>query len=423
MTTRQAQSVNFPAATAIAAGSERPAATCYEQSFAVRYAFPVVFTRELFAVDNPVLADTLSRLEQHKRHRIIVFVDAGVVAVQHDLPQAIERYCTHFARQVELVCSPICIEGGEFIKRDWEALAPVRDALEAYRIDRHSFVLAVGGGALLDAVGLVAATAHRGIRHIRVPTTVLAQDDSGVGVKNGINQYAQKNYLGTFAPPFAVLNDSRFIDSLPAREKVAGMAEAVKVALIRDAGFFTWLESHADALSEFDPASLDWLIQRCAQLHMRQIGLGGDPFELGSARPLDFGHWAAHRLETLTAHRLNHGEAVAIGMLLDCRYSVLAGHLDAGDELRVLTLLRRLGLPVWDDALDTRDPDGQRAVLQGLTDFREHLGGELTITLLESLGTGLEVHEMDVHRVDAAIDWMRDQACRQPARFDRVVGA
>ena len=118
-----------------------------------------------------------------------------------------------------------------------------------HHIDRHSFVIVVGGGAVLDAVGLVAATTHRGVRLIRVPTTVLSQNDSGVGVKNGVNLQGVKNFIGTFAPPFAVLNDSDLIKDLPPREKIAGLAEAVKVALIRDGVFFSWLETHADDLN------------------------------------------------------------------------------------------------------------------------------------------------------------------------------
>src|SRR5262249_48180532 len=153
---------------------------------------------------------------------------------------------------------------------------------------------------VLDAVGLVAATSHRGIRLIRVPTTVLAQNDSGVGVKNAVNLKGSKNFIGTFAPPFAVLNDLALIGNLPAREKIAGMAEAVKVALIRDAAFFQWLEQNIDALSLFERPAMAYMIRRCAEIHMRQIAEGGDPFESGSARPLDFGHWSAHKLESLT---------------------------------------------------------------------------------------------------------------------------
>ena len=144
-------------------------------------------------------------------------------------------------------------------------------------------------------------------------------------MKNAINAFGFKNLLGTFAPPFAVINDFAFLDILPEREKRGGMAEAVKVALIRDADFFAWLEREADALARFQPNALDTLVQRCARRHMHQIAHGGDPFETGSARPLDYGHWSAHKLEGLTRHALRHGEAVAIGVALDARYSVLAG--------------------------------------------------------------------------------------------------
>jgi 3-dehydroquinate synthase len=129
----------------------------------------------------------------------------------------------------------------------------------------------IGGGAVLDAVGFATATFHRGVRHVRCPSTVLAQNDSGVGVKNGVNSFGLKNLLGVFAPPFAVINDSAFIDALPARDKRCGMAEAVKVALIRDREFFVWLERTADALARFEPNALDILIQHCAKLHMNQI--------------------------------------------------------------------------------------------------------------------------------------------------------
>ena len=383
------------------------------QRFSVPYEFPVVFTDDLFAPDNPVLRDALARLEPAKRHRLLVFVDAGVLQAMPGLTAAIRTYCEAHAATLELLGEPLVVTGGEAIKAGWESLAPLRDALEAHALDRHSYVVAIGGGAVLDAVGLLAATAHRGIRHVRVPSTVLAQNDSGVGVKNGVNQYGQKNYLGTFAPPFAVLNDATFLDVLPPRERRAGMAEAVKVALIRDARFFARLERDACALARFERAPLARLVRRCAELHMHQIGRGGDPFELGSARPLDFGHWAAHRLETLSDHAVRHGEAVAIGIELDTRYSVLAGLLDAPSAARVRALLRTLGLALWHPALDARGAGGRRAVLDGLADFQTHLGGRLTITLLAGIGQGVEVHEMDHGLLDRALDAMRAAATVQ----------
>jgi 3-dehydroquinate synthase len=243
-----------------------------------------------------------------------------------------------------------------------------------------------------------------------VPTTVLSQNDSGVGVKNGVNLYGQKNFVGTFAPPFAVLNDLNFVEVLPAREKIAGMAEAVKVALIRDGAFFGWLERNADRLVLFERDAMAYMIRRCAELHMHQIGQGGDPFETGSARPLDFGHWAAHRLETLTHYHLRHGEAVAIGIALDTRYSVLAEMLDPGAEERVRFVLDHLGFRLWHPALEQRTPEGRHSVLDGLRDFREHLGGELTVTLLSAIGRGVEVHAIDEALVLAAIADLKAQA-------------
>lgn len=379
------------------------------QEFSVPYRFPVCFSRALFHPDNPLLQQTMSRLEPGKRHRFVVFVDEGLTQAQPGLISAIERYAAANADTLELLCEPITMPGGEAIKSDMHFVEKMQSIIVDHHVDRHSYVVGIGGGALLDAVGLVAATSHRGIRHIRIPSTVLSQNDSGVGVKNGVNLFGQKNYLGTFNPPFAVLNDYDFIEILPARDKIAGMAEAVKVALIRDPEFYSWLEQNADALATFSPAAMQYMIRRCAELHMTQIGQGGDPFEAGSARPLDFGHWSAHRLETLTRYHLRHGEAVAIGIALDARYSVLAGLLDTGNEERVCFLLEHFGFKLWHPALDMTNRQGTLDVMQGLADFREHLGGELTITLLSALGKGIEVHEMNAEHVADAIEWLKSR--------------
>lgn len=380
--------------------------TSYLQRFTVNFEYPVVFTRGVFRSDNPALVTTIARLEPHHRHRCLVFVDEGLLAVRPSLCEEIRAYFTHHRDRLELVAPPLTVPGGEKIKNDLFHIEWMMGLVFDHRLDRHSFILAVGGGAVLDAVGLVAATSHRGIRLVRVPTTVLAQNDSGVGVKNAVNLRGSKNFVGTFAPPFAVLNDFDFIELLPPRDKIAGMAEAVKVALIRDREFFLWLERNGAALATFEPGAMRYMIRRCAELHMQQIALGGDPFETGSARPLDFGHWAAHKLESLTRHHLRHGEAVAIGIALDTRYSVLAGLLVPGAEERVCALLELLGFRLWNPALTARLPDGTLALLDGLREFREHLGGELTITLLAELGRGVEVHAMDTKLVEDAIAWL-----------------
>lgn len=393
---------------AIDAGSG--ASAVHLQRFSVAYDYPVVFTEGLFRPGNPILARTLARLEPDRRHRCLVFVDAGLLDLRPGLADEIRRYAQAHARTIELVAPPLTVPGGERIKNDLFHVEWMMGLVYDHRLDRHSFILAVGGGAVLDAVGLVAATSHRGIRLVRVPTTVLAQNDSGVGVKNAVNLRGSKNFVGTFAPPFAVLNDLDFIDLLPERDKIAGMAEAVKVALIRDADFFHWLERNALALAAFERPAMARMIRRCAELHLHQIAHGGDPFETGSARPLDFGHWAAHKLESLTRHHLRHGEAVAIGIALDTRYSVLAGLLEPGAEERVCALLELLGFRLWNPALEARTAAGELALLEGLREFREHLGGELTVTLLEGLGRGVEVHALDAALIGRAIAWLRERA-------------
>ena len=384
----------------------RTAGAVHWQRFAVPFEYPVHFTERVFDPDNPVLAETVSRLEPNRRHRCLVVVDDGLLAARPGLCDEIAAYAKAHDGTIDLVTAPIPVPGGEQIKSELYFVEQMQKTLFDHHIDRHSYVIAVGGGAMLDAVGLVAATTHRGIRHIRIPTTVLAQNDSGVGVKNGVNLRGVKNFVGAFAPPFAVINDIDFLRTLDPRDKIAGMAEAVKVALIRDGEFFVWLERQADDLAVFERPAMARMIRRCAELHMHQIAHGGDPFEMGSARPLDYGHWAAHKLETLTRHHLRHGEAVAIGMALDARYSVLAGHLAEGAEERICFLLEHLGFRLWHPALGNKTTEGRPAVLVGLQEFREHLGGELTITLLSDIGIGVEVHEMDEALVLEAVSWL-----------------
>jgi 3-dehydroquinate synthase len=395
---------DMPGLTSLApSATERPCVI--RQRFAVAYDYSVAFTRGCFEADNGTLAKIMAATME-PRPRCIVLVDLGVLDGRPNLVTEIGKYFAHRADLPHLAMSPLVLPGGETIKNDAALIGRLHDAIFDNGIDRHSYVVAVGGGAFLDAVGLAASTAHRGVRLIRVPTTVLAQNDSGVGVKSAINRNGAKNQIGTFAPPWAVVNDSDFLETLPERDRIAGMAEAVKVALIRDADFFVWLERNADALAVFRREAMEFMIRRCAELHLHQIAHGGDPFEQGSARPLDFGHWAAHKLETITRNHLRHGEAVAIGIALDTCYAVLAGLLPAGTETRVAVLLEHLGFRLWHPALARLDGTGRLVVLAGLEEFREHLGGRLTITLLEEIGRGVEVNAMDETLVARAIGWL-----------------
>jgi 3-dehydroquinate synthase len=387
----------------------------FHQQFSVTFETPIVFSRNAFSVENTLVRDVLARREAAKRHRLAIFVDEGVGAAWPEIHGTIRSYAASHQASMEIVGDIVNVPGGERCKSGDSHVEEILRALHDRRIDRHSFAIAVGGGAVLDLVGYAAAIFHRGVRHVRFPTTVLAQGDSGIGVKNAVNAFHQKNLTGTFAPPWAVINDGAFIDRLPPSGKRDGMSEAVKVALIRDRTFFEWIENNAESLAVFDPKRLDELIERSAVLHMRQIAQGGDPFETGSSRPLDFGHWSAHKLEMLTGHAVSHGHAVAIGIALDARYSVLAGLLPAGEEDRVSRTLCALGFDLWHQGLRERGPSGRLAITDGLREFQEHLGGELTVTLLRGMGDGVDVHAMDHSLIEQAVNWL-DQRHRQEKR-------
>lgn len=377
-----------------------------QQSFTVQYNYNVFFTSGLFATENTLFNDFLTNLYPAVAIKKILFViDEGVVNAHTNLTEAIKNYfSTH--NQTQLVQDIIIIPGGEAVKNDTQYLDKVLEAINTYGIDRHSFVAAIGGGAVLDMVGYAATIAHRGIKHIRIPTTVLSQNDSGVGVKNGINYFNKKNFLGTFSPPVAVFNDELFLNTLSDRDWRSGIAEAIKVALIKDLEFFEWLETNAKALANRDLKAMNYQIWRCAKLHMEHIR-SADPFENGSARPLDFGHWSAHKLEYLTNFEVRHGEAVAMGIALDTVYSNLSGRISEADAQRVIALIQALGFELTHPLLKVSG--GNSPILQGLEEFREHLGGQLTITLLTALGCGEEVHEIDSEILKQAAEMLNHQ--------------
>jgi 3-dehydroquinate synthase len=371
--------------------------SCIERTIQVSYRHRVYFTREVFGGGNDLLKQVLAMDKSNAIAKALVAVDETLAQGQPTLVADIENYFTRHGRELKLVCAPMIIEGGERVKNSYFHVSEIQSHVEKYHIDRHSYIIAVG------VVGLAAATAHRGVRHVRIPTTTLSQDDSGVGVKNGINAFGKKNFIGTFAPPFAVINDFDLLASLPDRDKRAGYIEAVKVALIRDSAFFNQIERNAKRLAAFESEAMQELIFRSAELHMTHIATSGDPFEFGSARPLDFGHWSAHKLEQISDYRVRHGEAVATGIALDVIYSRLMGYLDAVSAERILVLLEQLGFELFANELLHEDSSGELVVLKGLEEFREHLGGQLTITLLQGVGRGFEVHEMDAAVVLAAI--------------------
>lgn len=377
--------------------------TTLHQHIDVSWDFPVVFTHHLFAPENETLVSTLDRLHEGRRHRAIVFVDQFVAQGNPALATAITEYFRSHAESMELAGEPRLVPGGEAIKNDFKIVEGFMRLLLEERLDRHSYVIAIGGGAVLDAVGLAAALVHRGLRLVRVPTTVLAQNDAGVGVKNGVNFLGGKNAIGTFAPPFAVLNDFAFLTSLPDRDWLNGVAEAFKVAIIRDRAFFESLHAQAERYPARDFEAMQQLVIRCAEMHLEHIRTNGDPFEYGRARPLDFGHWSAHKLELISGFRISHGEAVAAGVLLDSIYAQRKGWITADELAQIRSGLLRSGFQLWFPEFDLRTPAGERAIFGGLRDFQEHLGGELCVTFPRGIGARFEVHEIDLALMEAAL--------------------
>ena len=363
----------------------------------------IEFTRDLFSPVNSVLSDVVSKSGSSESSKFIVFVDGGVVGGKQNLLREIESWFNAKDGELELVDSPFVLPGAEACKNDWSLIPEIWEKMNRNSIDRHSYVLAIGGGAFLDMVGFAASTAHRGVRLVRVPTTSLSQGDGGVGVKNGINYFGKKNWVGSFSVPFAVINDFAFLESLDDTSRRAGIIEASKVALVRNKKFFVEIEKLSDRLFKLEQAALEYVIQRSAEEHVDHISTSGDPYELGSARPLDFGHWVAHKLEQISAFRIGHGEAVAVGLAVDLIYSKRVGIISKDDCDRILNLIRSTGFNIYDPEL-SRIEAGRSVILQGLEEFREHLGGILTITLVPEIGRKIEVNDMDETEILASID-------------------
>ena len=364
-----------------------------EQSFSVAYAYKLHFTQNLFDAKNPLLKDVLDGYKKDKRIKLLFVIDDGVSTCHPNLLDEINTYCSVHSQNIEHTES-ILIKGGEQCKNDYGSVERVLKGINNQHIDRHSFVIGIGGGALIDMVGYAAAIAHRGVKLIRIPTTVLSQNDSAVGVKNSFNIFEKKNFLGTFAPPYAIINDSDFLQTLEQRDWISGIAEAVKVALIKDAVFFEYIEANAEKLRERLLEPMQYVIYKCAEMHMHHIAQGGDPFESGSSRPLDFGHWAAHKLEQMSNYSLRHGEAVAKGIALDLTYAQLIGLISETTLRRILSVMEKIG---FDLQIPVETEGEMTSLLAGIQEFQEHLGGELCITLITGIG---EKHDVNVIEID-----------------------
>ena len=371
----------------------------YDFQIPLTFKHRIVFTRDVFGTGLRDLAEVFTDATGEKR---------GLILIEDAVARAwpgLESAAREGMRSIGFEIAGLAVlPGGEQVKSDDALVREVWRLIDAAHLDRHSYIIAIGGGAFLDAVGFAAATAHRGMRLVRVPTTTLAQCDSGVGVKCAINGFGKKNWIGSFAVPYAVVNDFTFLQSLDLITQRAGLIEAVKVALVKDREFFEWIEARLAGLAALDAPLLEACVERSAMLHARHIAEGGDAFESGSSRPLDFGHWAAHKLESMTGGELSHAPAVALGLALDVLYSVEVGLVPSALAERVLAVISGLGLATFHPALDQRDACGRRVVLDGLEEFREHLGGRLTVMMLGGIGRGVDVNDIDTDILGRCID-------------------
>ncbi len=371
----------------------------FHQQTSLEINYPVLFHKNIFSL--PVQDFWRDVITDSSPAKAIFYIDANVAKAHSCLKQHIRQWLGSFAGlKADALIKTVV--PGESLKNDFSAVMEIAAEMASEKLCRHSYVFIIGGGAVIDAVGFAASITHRGIRQVRIPTTVLSQDDSAVGVKNGINFSGLKNLFGTFYPPHSVICDSSFLATLSDRDWVAGVAEAFKVAIIKDIDFLCLLSENAEKIPARSMEFMEQVVRRSAEIHLNHIGEGGDPFETGSSRPLDFGHWSAHKLEAMSNTELRHGEAVAIGIALDLCCCVEMDLLQADEAEQVVDAMNRCGLPVWSDLLE-QESDGRLAVIDGLEEFREHIGGVLTLTMPDGLGQKIDIHNLPPEKIVRAV--------------------
>ena len=367
----------------------------FKQEINLTIQFPVLFRTAIF--ETPVAEYWPEVIQSDKPADAIFFIDENVSKCHPQLIEKIKRWNQEFNGLSDH--SPIhLVPPGETLKNDFVATVALSEKMVKAKLCRHSYVFIIGGGAVLDAVGFAASITHRGIRQVRIPTTVLAQDDSAMGVKNGTNFNGVKNLLGTFCAPHAVICDGDFLTTLEQRDWVSGVSEAFKVAIIKDLDFFHFLSLNTAEIPKRNPSVMHEIVKRSAKIHLNHIALGGDPFETGNSRPLDFGHWSAHKLESMSLGKLRHGEAVSIGIALDLFCAKNLGLISMPEVELILTAMQAATLPIWSDLLNR-----EVEVIDGLREFQEHIGGELNLTMPNGLGEKIEIKELSPQTVHKAL--------------------
>jgi 3-dehydroquinate synthase len=281
--------------------------------------------------------------------------------------------------------------------KDWTSLDRIYAALLEARADRGSILVALGGGVVGDMAGFAAATYQRGIAHLQVPTTLLAQVDSSVGGKTAINHALGKNMVGAFHQPAAVVIDTATLATLPAREFAAGLAEVAKYGAIGDLAFLEWMERETDALNARDANALAHAIRRSCEVKARIVA--ADEREGGVRALLNFGHTFGHAIESAMGYGTwLHGEAVAAGMVMAARFSAALGRLPEADAARLARLLQALRLPVEPPQIATE----QWLTYMGRDKKNEH--GRITLVLLDALGKAVVVKDAPQDRLERFLE-------------------
>lgn len=297
-------------------------------------------------------------------------------------PLYLEQACASVAPTRVATC---VLPDGERYK-NLETLNRVFDEALRERLDRATTIIALGGGVIGDMAGFAAAVYQRGVAFIQVPTTLLAQVDSSVGGKTGVNHALGKNMIGAFHQPRCVLADIATLDTLDDRQLRAGLAEVIKYGLIADADFFGWLERGMQALLGRDPAALAEAIEKSC--HIKAEVVAADEFEHGRRALLNLGHTFGHAIETATGYdSWLHGEAIAAGMCMAARMSEQLGSIDAEARERVETVFRAAGLPV---ACPPIGAERMRSLMAG---DKKVVAGTIRLVLLDAIGTARVVDD------------------------------
>ena len=383
-----------------------------EVKFELQSEYGVKFTRDMFGDENGILAELLGA-DGKAEPRVMLVADRAVVEKTPELGRKIGKYFKDHG--IKLASRPFVVNGGEINKTN--GMTTVRQVTEVAAdaaLGRDGFLVVMGGGALIDATCYAAAAFNRGLRTVRVPTTLLAQCSGACYPFVGTNILNRKDANSIFAPPYASIVDFDFLKSLPEGQRREGVSEAVKIAAAADAKFLAWIGKNAEKIAAGDEEAIEETIRRSAALHASVISkeMGRPGFY--AERIFEFGHWSAHRIEALGRFRIPHAAALAVGLCIDAAYAVAKKTVSEEDADIVGETLAKCGAlndiekiaPILDRADD---------LLRGIEEFRQHTGG---LPLFPApLGKASDVESVDADKMKEIILELR-KTCGEVAKIE-----